>query len=48
MHRELSAKRLEMLRAAFPHVSTVAVLLNPHGPAAVTKFDATEEGARWI
>ena len=48
MHRELSAKRLEMLRAAFPHVSTVAVLLNPHGPAAVTKFNATEEGARWI
>jgi putative tryptophan/tyrosine transport system substrate-binding protein len=48
MHRELSAKRLEMLRAAFPHVSTVAILLNPQGPAAVTKFGATEEAARWI
>src|SRR5262249_55665157 len=48
MHRELSAKRLEMLRTAFPHVSTAAVLLNPQGPASVTKFAATEEAARWL
>jgi putative ABC transport system substrate-binding protein len=48
MHRELSAKRLEVLHTAFPHVSTVAVLLNPQGPASVTKFGATEEAARSI
>jgi len=48
MHRELSAKRLEMPHTAFPHTSTVAVLLNPQGPASVTKFGATEEAARSI
>jgi putative ABC transport system substrate-binding protein len=48
MHRELSAKRLEMLRTAFPQVSAVAVLINPSGTSSVPNFRATEEAARSI
>ena len=49
MHKELSAKRLEMLRTAFPDVSAVAVLRNPSGgPSSAINFQATEEAARSI
>jgi putative ABC transport system substrate-binding protein len=48
MHKELSAKRLEMLRTAFPDISAVAVLRNPSTPASATTFRATEEAARSI
>jgi hypothetical protein len=33
MHSELNAKRLELLRSAFPKISTVAILFNPSNPA---------------
>jgi putative ABC transport system substrate-binding protein len=47
MHKELSAKRLEMLHAAFPDISTVAVLRNPAtAPGSATNLRATEEAAR--
>ena len=48
MHKELSAKRLEMLHTAFPQISTVAVLRNPSSPFSATNFRATEEAARSI
>jgi ABC-type uncharacterized transport system substrate-binding protein len=48
MHKELSAKRLEMLHAAFPDISAVAVLRNPAGPLSATSIRATEEAARSI
>jgi putative tryptophan/tyrosine transport system substrate-binding protein len=47
MHKELSAKRLEILRTAFPDISAVAVLRNPTNPSSATNFQAaTEEAAR--
>jgi putative ABC transport system substrate-binding protein len=46
MHKELSAKRLEMLHEAFPDISTVAVLSNPAAPGSAMNFRATEEAAR--
>ena len=48
MHKELSAKRLEMLHTAFPEISAVAVLRNPSSPFSATNFRATEEAARSI
>jgi ABC-type uncharacterized transport system substrate-binding protein len=45
MHKELSAKRLEMLHIAFPNITTVAVLNNPSAGTA-TSLQATEEAAR--
>jgi putative ABC transport system substrate-binding protein len=48
MHKELSAKRLEMLRTAFPDISAVAVLRNPSTPASAATFRAIEEAARSI
>jgi len=47
MHRELSAKRLEILHEAFPDISAVAVLRNP-STGATTTLQATEEAARSI
>ena len=47
MHKELSAKRLEILHEAFPHISTAAVLRNP-STGATTTLQATEEAARSI
>jgi putative ABC transport system substrate-binding protein len=48
MHKELSAKRLETLHAAFSDVSAIAVLRNPATAASTTLFRATEEAARSI
>src|SRR6516162_2024896 len=47
MHKELSAKRLEILHEAFPDFSTVAVLRNPSG-GTPPMLQATEEAARSI
>src|SRR6516162_10872907 len=46
MHKELSAKRLEMLHEAFPDISTVAVLTNPPAQGSAINLRATEETAR--
>ncbi|MBI4587668.1 MAG: ABC transporter substrate-binding protein [Candidatus Rokubacteria bacterium] len=43
---ELSAKRLELLKEAFPGVSRVAVLWNPADPGAALSFRETEIAAR--
>jgi putative ABC transport system substrate-binding protein len=48
MHKELSAKRLELLRNSFPDISTVAVLRNTSTPGSAPLFRATEEAARSI
>ena len=45
MHKELSAKRLEMLHMAFPDISAVAVIRNPATPASAANFRTTEEAA---
>jgi putative ABC transport system substrate-binding protein len=46
MAPELTPKRLELLRTAFPHISTVAVLVNTANPASKSYLQATEEAAR--
>jgi len=43
---ELSQKRLELLREAFPKVSRVAVLWNPEAPAPVLAFKETQAAAK--
>lgn len=43
---ELSAKRLELLKETFPHVSRVAVLYNPSNPAKERDWEETMEAAR--
>jgi putative ABC transport system substrate-binding protein len=43
---ELSAKRLELLKTAFPKVSRVAILWNPSNAGNVTAFKETEAAAR--
>jgi putative ABC transport system substrate-binding protein len=43
---ELSAKRLELLKEAFPHISRVAVLYNPSNPAKERDWQETMEAAR--
>jgi putative ABC transport system substrate-binding protein len=43
---ELSAKRLELLKTAFPKVSRVAILWNPTNAANVAAFKETEVAAR--
>jgi putative ABC transport system substrate-binding protein len=43
---ELSGKQLELLKAAVPHGSRVAVLYNPMNPAAGDTLKATRETAR--
>jgi putative ABC transport system substrate-binding protein len=48
MHKELSAKRLEVLRTAFPDISAVAVLLNPASLSSAPNFQATAEAVRSI
>jgi putative ABC transport system substrate-binding protein len=46
MHTELNAKRLELLRTAFPHITAVTALVNPANPAHNLAFDETETAAR--
>jgi putative tryptophan/tyrosine transport system substrate-binding protein len=46
MQRELSAKRVDVLKAAVPETTAITVLLNPANPGAETNFRATEEAAR--
>jgi putative ABC transport system substrate-binding protein len=43
---ELSAKRLEIFKEAFPHTSRMAVLVNPDNPAMVPIIQAMELTAR--
>jgi putative ABC transport system substrate-binding protein len=46
MSPELTAKRLEILRTTFPHISTVAVLVNTANPASKWYLQRTEDAAR--
>jgi putative ABC transport system substrate-binding protein len=46
MSPELSAKRLELLKEALPHLSHVAVLLNAANPGNLLTLRHTEEAAR--
>jgi putative ABC transport system substrate-binding protein len=46
MHTELNAKRLELLRAAFPNITTVTALVNPAYPAGKLGFENIETAAR--
>ena len=46
MHTELNGKRLDLLRSAFPHVTTVAALVNPANPSHKLAFEETETAAR--
>jgi putative ABC transport system substrate-binding protein len=46
MHTELIAKRLELLRTAFPETSTVAILFNPSNPAREAYLGPVETAAR--
>jgi putative ABC transport system substrate-binding protein len=48
LSRELSAKRLEILKEAVPAVSRVAVLGNPDNPGGQINFDATQAGAKGL
>jgi putative ABC transport system substrate-binding protein len=43
---ELCAKRLELLKEAFPHMSRVGVLLNPLNPITAKNLDAAEKTAK--
>jgi putative ABC transport system substrate-binding protein len=46
MHTELNAKRLELLRTAFPHITAVTALVNPSNPSHKLAFEQTESAAR--
>jgi putative ABC transport system substrate-binding protein len=46
MHTELNAKRLDFLRAAFPHITTITALVNPANPSHKLAFEETETAAR--
>jgi putative ABC transport system substrate-binding protein len=46
MQTELNAKRLELLRTAFPHITAVTALVNPSAPAHKLAFEQTESAAR--
>src|SRR5215468_1136817 len=45
MSYEVNAKRLELLREAFPHVSRVAILSNPLHPGERRELKESEQGA---
>ena len=45
MSYELNAKRVELLREAFPHVARVAILSNPLHPGAQRELKESEQGA---
>jgi putative ABC transport system substrate-binding protein len=46
MHTELNGKRLDLLRGAFPQITTVAALVNPANPSHKLAFKETETAAR--
>jgi putative tryptophan/tyrosine transport system substrate-binding protein len=46
MHTELNGKRLDLLRGAFPQITTVAALVNPANPSHKLAFEETETAAR--
>jgi putative tryptophan/tyrosine transport system substrate-binding protein len=46
MHAELNAKRVELLRTAFPQITAVSALVNPTQPAHRLAFEQTETAAR--
>lgn len=46
MHSELNAKRVELLRTAFPHITAVTALVNPLNPSWKLAFEETEAAAR--
>jgi putative tryptophan/tyrosine transport system substrate-binding protein len=48
MHTELNGKRLELLHTAFPHITTVAALVNPANSSQKLAFEQTETAARSI
>ena len=45
MHTELNAKRLELLRTAFPYINAVAALVNPANPSHKLALEQTETAA---
>src|SRR5207244_1559019 len=48
MHAELNGKRLDLLRSAFPHITTIAALVNPASSSHKLAFEQTETAARSI
>jgi putative tryptophan/tyrosine transport system substrate-binding protein len=45
---ELTAKRLELLKEAFPRTRQIAVLLNPDNPAQIMSFQAMDATAKQL
>jgi putative ABC transport system substrate-binding protein len=48
MHTELNGKRLELLRTAFPQITSVCALVNPANPGSKLAFEQTETAARMM
>jgi len=46
MQRELSAKRVDLLKAALPNAKAITILMNPANAGTETNFHASEEAAR--
>jgi putative tryptophan/tyrosine transport system substrate-binding protein len=46
MHTELNGKRLDLLRSAFPYITSVTALVNPANPSHKLAFEETETAAR--
>jgi putative tryptophan/tyrosine transport system substrate-binding protein len=46
MHTDLNAKRLELLRTAFPHITAVSALVNPANAGSKLALEQTEAAAR--
>jgi putative tryptophan/tyrosine transport system substrate-binding protein len=46
MHTELNAKRLELLRTAFPRITALTALVNPSNPSHELALEQTETAAR--
>ena len=48
MHAELNAKRVELLRTAFPQITAVTALVNPAGPSSKFSFAQIDTAARLL
>ena len=48
MHAELNAKRVELLRTAFPQITAVTALVNPAGPSSIFSFAQIDTAARLL